>query len=363
MVRGMAAYSSHARLSRWLALLAVTMVAVYLSWKLIEPFMEVLLLGVALAVIFRPWHLRFLKWTGKPVVAAGLSTLFTLLVLVVPMAFVSLTLVKEVPGAIASLQSGAETVQAKWAADAGADSWLATVRRDWELDEVLGPEKLREYGGQLTGFVLKNAVNVVGGVLGFFLNSVFLVFVLFYLFRDGGKLGGRFLELVPLPRDQTMQLAERTGEVLHACVYGVIMVASVQGLLGGLTFLALGLPSPVTWGVVMTLLCTLPIVGAWLVWLPAAAGLALQGNYTKAVIMLVVGQFLISSIDGFLRPVLVGQRAKLHELVIFFAVLGGLRYFGLLGILLGPVVVSLTYGLLGAMWRVQQNEAGEGSEK
>ena len=186
MVRGMAAYSSHARLSRWLALLAVTMVAVYLSWKLIEPFMEVLLLGVALAVIFRPWHLRFMKWTGKPVVAAGLSTLFTLLVLVVPMAFVSLTLVKEVPGAIASLQSGAETVQAKWAADAGADSWLATVRRDWELDEVLGPEKLREYGGQLTGFVLKNAVNVVGGVLGFFLNSVFLVFVLFYLFRDGG---------------------------------------------------------------------------------------------------------------------------------------------------------------------------------
>jgi len=356
----MSMMSSQARLSRWIALLGVTMLTLYLSWKVLEPFVGVLLLGVALAAIFRPWHLRFLRLTGKPVLAAGLSTVFTIVVLVVPMAFVSLTLVKEVPGAIRSLQSGVETVQAKWAALADADSWLATVRRDWQLDEAMSPEKLREYGGEISGAVVKNAVNVLGGVLGFFLNSVFLVFVLFFLYRDGGKLGARFVDLVPLPRDQTLQLAGRTEEVLHACVYGVIMVASVQGFLGGVTFWALGLPSPVTWGVVMTLLCTLPIVGAWLVWLPAALGLAIQGDYMRAAILVVVGQFVISSIDGFLRPVLVGQRAKLHELVIFFAVLGGLRYFGLLGILLGPVIMSLAYGLLGVLWKAQQAEGNAG---
>ena len=350
---------SQARLSRWVALFGVTMLTVYLSWKIVEPFIEVLLLGVALAVIFRPWHQRFLRWTGRPVAAAGMSTVFTIVVLVVPMAFVSLTLVREVPGAIRSLQTGVEAVQRKWTALSEADTWLTAVRKDWGLDEALSPEKLKEYGGAASSFVLKNAVNVVGGVLGFFLNAVFLVFVLFFLFRDGGKLGARFVDFVPLPREQALHLAGRTEEVLHACVYGVIMVASVQGLLGGVTFWALGLPSPVTWGVVMTLLCTLPIVGAWLVWLPAAAGLAIQGDYTKAIILAVVGQFVISSIDGFLRPVLVGQKAKLHELVIFFAVLGGLKYFGLLGILLGPVIMSLAYGLLNGLWQAQQVAAAK----
>jgi hypothetical protein len=101
----------------------------------------------------------------------------------------------------------------EWAALADADSWLATVRRDWQLDEAMSPEKLREYGGEISGAVVKNAVNVLGGVLGFFLNSVFLVFVLFFLYRDGGKLGARFVDLVPLPRDQTLQLAGRTEEI------------------------------------------------------------------------------------------------------------------------------------------------------
>jgi len=156
-----------------------------------------------------------------------------------------------------------------------------------------------------------------------------------------------------MPREQALGLITRTEEVLGGCVYGVIMVAAVQGTLGGLTFWLLGLPSPVTWGLVMTLFCTLPIVGAWVVWVPAAIGLAIDEHYTKAIILAIVGQFVISSIDGLLRPILVGQRAKLHELVIFFSVLGGLKYFGLLGILLGPIVMSLAWGLTSVLWQVQ----------
>jgi predicted PurR-regulated permease PerM len=140
-------------------------------------------------------------------------------------------------------------------------------------------------------------------------------------------------------------------DVLNACVYGVLMVAAVQGSLGGLTFALLGISGAAIWGIVMMLFCTLPIVGAWVVWVPAAIGLALNEQYTKAIILALVGQFVISSIDGFLRPILVGQRAKLHELVIFFSVLGGLRYFGLLGILLGPVIMAITFGLLSVVMK------------
>lgn len=349
----MSAPNSQARLNRWIALLGVTAVTVYLSWKVLEPFVEVLILGIALAVIFQPVHRRFVKWTGGNRLAAVLSTLFTLLVLIVPFTFVSITMVHEVPEAVHALEGGVVSIQKAWEASAEGGGWLASLREQWKLDEILTPEKIQEWKDKAPGFVAGMAFPLVSGVAGFILGSVFLVFVLFFLFRDGDKLGARLINSLPMPREQALGLVKRTEEVLGGCVYGVLMVAAVQGTLGGITFWALGLGSPVTWGLVMTLFCTLPIVGAWVVWVPAAIGLAIDGDYTRAIILAVVGQFVISSIDGFLRPILVGQRARMHELVIFFSVLGGLKYFGLLGILLGPIVMSLAWSLLSALWQAQ----------
>lgn len=350
----MSALNSQARLNRWVALLGMTAITVYLSWKVLEPFIGVLILGIALAIIFQPMHRRFVRWTGGSRRGAVLSTLFTLLVLVVPFTFVSITVVKEVPGAVEEVKSGLLDLRQRWEASAESGSWLGSIREKLQLDDdPLSPDKIKEYTSQLTDLLVRNAVPLVGGVVGFFVSFVFLVFVLFFLFRDGQKLGGKLIEFLPLPRDQALVLVRRTEEVLAGCVYGVLMVAAVQGILGGITFVALGLPSPVTWGLVMTLLCTLPIVGAWLVWLPAAAYLAIHGDYTRAIILALLGQFVISSIDGVLRPILVGQKAKLHELVIFFSVLGGLKFFGILGILLGPIVMSLAYGFMSVMWQAQ----------
>ncbi|HEX2750310.1 MAG TPA: AI-2E family transporter, partial [Verrucomicrobiales bacterium] len=332
----MSALNSQARLNRWVALLGVTALILYLSWKVLEPFVEVLILGIALTIIFQPLHKRFVRWTGGNRWAAVLSTLVTLIVILVPVTFVTLTVIHELPRVSQTVQDGVTALQEKWKAAAGSGSWLADLRERWKLDDAFSPEDMKQYTASARDFLVPKAVALAGGVLQFLLGFVLLLFVLFFLFRDGQKLGARFVDFLPMARDQALVLVKRTEEVLAACVYGVIMVAAVQGTLGGITFWLLGLPSPVTWGLVMTLLCTLPIVGAWLVWVPAAIGLAMSGDYTKAVILAIVGQFVISSIDNILRPVLVGQRAKLHELVIFFSVLGGLKYFGLLGILLGP---------------------------
>ncbi len=355
----MAAPNSQARMNRWIALLGVTAVTVYLSWKVLEPFVEVLILGIALTVIFQPVHRRFVKWTGGNRFAAVLSTLFTFLVLMVPFTFVSITMVNELPGAAQTLREGIENVQKAWEASAESGGWLASLRERWKLDDYLSPEKLKGYADTGAGLIASHAFAFVGGIVGFFVGFIFLIFVLFFLFRDGEKLGKRLTEFLPMPREQALTLVSRTEEVLGGCVYGVIMVAAIQGTLGGITFWCLGMPSPVTWGVVMTLFCTLPIVGAWVVWVPAAIGLAAHGDYTRAIILALVGQFVISTIDGFLRPLLVGQRAKLHELVIFFSVLGGLKYFGLLGILLGPIVMSLAWGLTSVLWQVQSVKADD----
>jgi predicted PurR-regulated permease PerM len=340
--------NNQSRINRWVALLFVTGISLYLSWKVLEPFIDVLILGIALVIIFQPAHQRILRWTKqRQILSAGMSTLFTLLVIAVPF----WVLAKEVPVAIDTMRDGVEAFRHKWDAASEHEGWMKSLKETTHVDEYLTPAKFKSSMSEASGELLQRTFSVVGGLLGFVIKFVFLLFVVFFLFRDGPKLGKRVLEMVPLPSEQSAFLAQRTEEVLGACVYGVLMVAAIQGALGGITFWALGLPSPATWAVIMTFLCTLPIVGAWVVWVPATIGLALNEHYGKAIILALVGQFLISSIDGFLRPILVGQRAKLHELVIFFSVLGGLKYFGILGILMGPVIMALSYALLSALWK------------
>jgi len=123
--------------------------------------------------------------------------------------------------------------------------------------------------------------------------------------------------------------------------------------LGGLAFWVLGLPSALLWGVLMTLLSMIPMTGSWLVWIPAALYLVATGHWVKAIILVAWGALVVGTIDNFLRPRLVGKRAHLHELLVFFSVLGGLRLFGLLGLVLGPVVLAIAIALLSAT-RVRQ---------
>jgi predicted PurR-regulated permease PerM len=187
---------------------------------------------------------------------------------------------------------------------------------------------------------------VVGGAVGAIVQMVLVVFTLFYLFRDGERIRHAAYGLLPIRRVQAHDIALRTREVIGATVYGVLVIAAIQGTLGTIVFWILGLPSPLLWGVVMFFLSMIPMAGAFLVWVPAAAFLALTGAWVKAAILVGWGLLVISSIDNFLSPRLVGQRARLHELLIFFAVLGGLDVFGVLGLILGPVVVAVTLALI-----------------
>ena len=134
--------------------------------------------------------------------------------------------------------------------------------------------------------------------------------------------------------------------MIGATIYGVLAISAIQGTLGYLIFLTLGLPSPLLWGVVMFIMSMIPMAGAFIVWVPAALYLLLTGSYVKALVLTVWGVVVIGSIDNFLSPSLVGRRARLHELLIFFSVLGGLQVFGVLGLVIGPVLAAITLALI-----------------
>jgi predicted PurR-regulated permease PerM len=184
----------------------------------------------------------------------------------------------------------------------------------------------------------------------------FVLFTLYYLLRDSEVIMPAIRRSLPLTEGQADVIFERTGEVISASVNGVLVISAIQGLLGMIAFYALELPSALLWGVIMFLLSTIPMAGSAIVWAPAAIYLFATGHWIKAALLVAWGALVIGMIDNVLRPRLVGKRAKLHELIIFFSVLGGLQVFGVLGLFVGPVVAAIALALVEVFQRSEKSE-------
>ena len=152
------------------------------------------------------------------------------------------------------------------------------------------------------------------------------------------------------------RLFSRVGDTVHATIYGTLVVAAVQGTLGGLMFWWLDLPAPLLWGLVMGVLAIVPVLGAFVVWIPAAVFLALDGSWGKALILALWGGVLVGGIDNVIYPILVGNRLRLHTIPAFMAIVGGLIVFGPSGLILGPMTLTVTVLLL-EIWRSRSPEA------
>ena len=324
------------------ALIAVLVAALYVCWLMFQPFFNVLLWAAVLCVVFYPMHRRILSRTGKPSLAAALSTVAVILLILLPVTAVTVTVVRELTGAAASFQS----TDHQWTTPPPVAKALDFLGKYVDIDRDTAMKflaaRMQTWGTALAAGTLV----VVGGAVGAIGQMALVVFTLFYFFRDGEHIQRAAYGMVPLRGAQWDSILSRTSDVIGATVYGVLVIAAIQGTLGTFIFWVLGLPSPLLWGVVMFFLAMIPMAGTFLVWVPAAAYLALIGVYGKAVILVAWGVLVISSIDNFLSPRLVGRRARLHELLIFFSVLGGLQVFGVLGLVLGPVVVAMTLALI-----------------
>jgi predicted PurR-regulated permease PerM len=307
-----------------------------------QPFFNVLLWAAVLAVVFYPLHRRIRERTATPTLAAALSTVAVILLILLPVTAVTIAVVRELSGAAAAVQANGYQWTPPPLVARALDFVGHYVDIDRESARAFMVARMQTWGTALAASTLV----VVGGVAGAVGQTVLVVFTLFYFFRDGENIRQAAYEMVPLQRVQWRDIIARTQDVIAATVYGVLAISAIQGTLGTFIFWVLGLPSPLLWGVVMFFLSMIPMAGAFLVWVPAALYLALMGSYVKAIILVVWGVVVIGSIDNVLSPKLVGRRACLHELLIFFAVLGGLQVFGVLGLVLGPVVVAMTLALI-----------------
>lgn len=325
---------------RWIALLVVTALALWVCWRIIEPFVDVILWGAVLAVVAYPYQLYLLRRGYKPTLAAAITTCCAVLVVLIPTCLIGWTLIGEA--------ASVGPVVRRYINDVlNPESEVYKFLHQYiDMSEFRDPTMLVQRLEGLLGTVASRSSGVLGGVIGFVTQLFFVLFTLFYLLRDAEPILVSVRNFLPLSPEQAKRVMQRGRDVIYASVLGVVLVAAVQGFLGGLAFWFLGLHAPVLWAMVMFLLSMIPVAGPFLVWAPAVIWLAVQGSWIKAGLLAAWGILVVGTVDNVLRPSIVGQRAKLHELVIFFAVLGGLRVFGVLGLFVGPTIVAITLLLI-----------------
>lgn len=222
---------------------------------------------------------------------------------------------------------------------------------DWVGSRVNLHQEAALAARKLAGWMSSLAALAVTGSIWFVTQIAIMAYVLFYFLRDGPLMLSAIAWVLPLPQSDTQRIFTRIGETIRVSLYGKLLVASIQGSVGGLMFWCVGLPAPVLWGFLMVLVSALPLLGTFVIWCPAAVMLALQGEWGRALIVVVWGLAVIHPVDNFLGPILVGTTLRLHTLLMLFAVLGGVVAFGPSGFVLGPVIVAVVV----AVFEIQQS--------
>ncbi|MBK8476936.1 MAG: AI-2E family transporter [Opitutaceae bacterium] len=327
---------------RTLVLMAATVGGVYLCYRLALPFLGALAWALALAVVFTPFQRWVESIVRSPNWAAVVSVFIIGVVVIGLVWLVGQRLVVEAANGAAAIT---ETIDSgEWKQTLDAHPRLVPLA-DWMVRQDL-PEAVKTAATWLT---TNGAALVKGSVLQA-IELLVTFYLLFFFLRDRRSALRLLRSLSPMSPVQMDRLFGRVDDTIYATIYGTLAVSAVQGLLGGLMFWWLGLPAPLLWGVVMGLLAVVPVLGAFVVWVPAALYLAMNGSWGKALLLALWGCAVVGTIDNLLYPMFVGKRLKLHTVLTFISAVGGLIVFGPAGLIFGPVVLTVTIELLD-IWR------------
>jgi predicted PurR-regulated permease PerM len=333
-------------------ILFLTLLSIYLLYEILSPFLTSILwaifLAMALYPVFRKLQ-RLLKKKGA--LSAGIMTLFVLTVIVLPFGLLMASLAVEVVEVYHRVEEMIKTGQLQTYMEKIGEvpifKWIL-MRLNLSLDSFQKEplDFLLKNLQQISTFLFNQTTKIIKGLSTFIIGFFFTLLSLYYLFKDGERLFERLKEVIPLPSNERDLLIHRFKDMVFATIYGGILIAIIQGLLGGLSFWILGLSSPIFWGTAMSFLSFIPIGGTALIWIPASILLLIQGAFLKGIVLLALGVFGISMVDNLLRPFFISTRTKIHPLLLFFAVLGGIQVFGLIGLVAGPLIVTLFLTLI-----------------
>jgi predicted PurR-regulated permease PerM len=333
-------------------ILFLTFLSFYLLYQILSPFLASIFWAILLAKVFYPVFQKLQRLLRKrEVLSAMTMTFLIILVIVLPFSLLIVSLANEVVGVYHGLEEMIKTgrLEAHLEKIRGIPFFNWTWERlnqYLDLSQADPPRLLLENLQQVSTFLFNQTSKILKGFSTFIIGFFFTLLSLYYLFKDGDRLFERLKETLPIPKRERDLLILRFKEMVHATIYGGILIAIIQGFLGGVIFWALGISSPILWGTAMSFLSFIPMGGTALIWVPAAILLFVQGAFLKGIILLGLGVLGISMVDNLLRPFFISTKTNIHPLLLFFAVLGGIQAFGLIGLVIGPLIATLCLTLI-----------------
>jgi predicted PurR-regulated permease PerM len=313
----------------------------YLVFQIVAPFLKPLVWSAVLAIFFYPVYEKLLRKTS-PTWAALCCTVGVTALLIVPVLLVLLYAAREAVVASTQLQ----------AAISSGSVGMPTHLVDWMRGRL--PETLRsvdfigllQQGAERVGSYLASSVgSLLKNLFSFFVNLVILLFALFFMFRDGEQIVHALRHLIPFDAEIQKDMLEESRDLIYASVAVALLIAAIQGVLGGTAFALTGLGAPVFMGVLIAFFSIVPVVGSALIWVPAALWLGINGHWGKALLLVAICGGVAGVADNFVRPLLMRNRTRLNDLLLFISILGGLEAFGLLGLVAGPTILAAAMGV------------------
>ncbi|MBI2144370.1 AI-2E family transporter [Candidatus Woesearchaeota archaeon] len=321
-------------------------ISLLLTVLIMSSLIKTVLAGLILSYVFYPIYKLVLSRLKSRTVSGLLVTMLVLLLLTVPSVFVINQLSTEVfAGYIITKQyveGGSKAIECE-------DGALCKLLPH-NLKEASPKVKavLNDAIGKASTFVFNRLTQTLLSVTSILLHLFIVFFIMYYMFKDGKELVDKVKNVLPLPKHRQDAFTSQFNKVVSAVVYGTVVVALVQGILGGVGFFLFGVPSPVIWGLVTFMAALVPFLGPFVIWLPAALLLMFSGYssgdgtvFLRGLGLFLYGMLLVSGIDNVLKPSLISAKAKVHPALVLLGVIGGLNFFGIIGLIVGPVIMAM----------------------
>jgi predicted PurR-regulated permease PerM len=342
-----------------IALYFLAAVLGYLSYQLFKPFLSPLAWAIVLSIVFYPvftFLLKFVRWSP---IASFITLLVILVLLLGPFSYLSYLLSQEIRTIVEEATSGKFDPVGGILNHPFVNKMINKILSMFQLSQAEFEKRILEnvalFGKSLIGGVTGGIGNVASAITDF----IFMILSIFFFLEGGPEFVEGLGKYIPFSKKQRERLIKQTREIIVSTIYGGVTVAIAQAMIGGITFSLLGVPSPVLWGFAMFIASFIPLLGTFIVWGPVAAYLFFKGMILNSIILVIVGVVAISSVDNILRPLIIRGKIQMPTLAIFFSILGGIKVFGFIGFIMGPLVLALFISVIQMLQLVEEEREAE----
>ncbi|MBD3257385.1 AI-2E family transporter [candidate division GN15 bacterium] len=321
----------------------ISAVILYLFYEIIIPFFVPICWAAVFAILFFPIYKRILRRVKRRGLASLIVCAIIIVLIIGPITYLFVALVNEAANAVSEINELYKSGQLDQLLDfqvPGFESIKEKLAPYYDISKINLDEIIKDAFNRVSQILVQQTTwlvtNGTRAVFYFFL----MIFTMYYFFKDGELIVGKIKRLMPLKPQQVDLAFKQLHDVIQATMYGGVLIAIIQGTLGGVLFAVFGISSAVFWGAIMAFLSLLPFVGAFLVFVPAGIIMILGGEYISGILIIAIGSVVISQVDNVLRPYIISGQTQMHPLMLFFTIMGGISLFGLLGIVLGPMIAA-----------------------